>query len=432
MASGENQPEGTRQMNYAAEVRWATDGPSTSQVEYGEDPAKYANLTPLDNNLVTDHRVLLRGLKPSVKYHYRVRSRDQSGEETISEDFAISIAGPGDKQKIRISGVETRNIIATGYEPLKTATEPAGKTAKPAPVHEAKAEKKPESSMIMTEAPVQEALIQQNALLLPPGKFQIEPSLVYAHSSSNKITVRGFSILPILVIGQISTEKVKRDIFIPTFTVRGGIMKDLQAEFRLPYRQQLERVTNDFNVQDQTRNTSGIGDMEGSLYYQCFYERGPLPGLIAGATVKSDSGKSPYGRQIGLGTGHWAVKGNLTAVKSSDPAILFAGAYYTWNFGRDISGFGYVDPGDTIGYNLGVALALNYQTALNFQFEQAITNSVVMSGTDVPGSFVNVADVKVGLIYSISRNCSVDLTAGIGLTEDSPDFTAEVRVPYTF
>lgn len=414
------------EMRYAAEIRWTTDEPSTSQAEYGTDPQNYSNSTPLNNALVTDHRAILTGLKPATVYHYRVKSRNQSGEETVSEDFTVSVVAPGERPKMRITGVETGNIIATGHVAAPKEEKREAEKAEGAGKGVA-----PKKSMIIEEAPIQETLIERNALLLPPGKFQVEPSLTYAHASSNKITVRGFSILPILVIGEISTESVKRDIFIPALTLRGGIWKNLQGEFMIPTRFQYNRVSNQFG-QDETTSTGGLGDIEGSLYYQLLYEKGAMPGLIAGFTAKSDTGRSPYGTLTGLGTGHWGLKTGLTAVKSADPVILFGGVNYAWNIKRDISGFGDVDPGDTVSYNLGAAIALNYQTAMNFQVEQDITGSVVMNGNTVPGSFTNNAIFKIGLIYSISKDLAVDVSGGIGLTEDSPDFTMELRVPYTF
>lgn len=127
------------------------------------------------------------------------------------------------------------------------------------------------------------------------------------------------------------------------------------------------------------------------------------------------------------------------AVKSSDPAIIFSGLGYTWNIERDISEkdtvgneYGTVDPGDTFNYNLGVAFALNYQLALSLQLEQAITTSMRMNHTPVPSSFTNVVNFKYGITWSISKDFSCDITATHGLTTDSPNFSLEIRFPYTF
>lgn len=120
------------------------------------------------------------------------------------------------------------------------------------------------------------------------------------------------------------------------------------------------------------------------------------------------------------------------AVKTSDPAIIFAGLGYTWNLERNINDYGKVDPGDTFSYNLGCAFALNYQLALSLQLEQAVTTKMRMNDRSVPSSFTNVVNFKYGLTWSISKDFSCDMTATHGLTTDAPNFALEVRFPYTF
>ena len=68
----------------SATISWATDSPATSQVEYGMTTA-YGSSTLLDKGLVTSHSVILTGLAPNTMYHFRVRSKDSSGQETMSE-----------------------------------------------------------------------------------------------------------------------------------------------------------------------------------------------------------------------------------------------------------------------------------------------------------------------------------------------------------
>jgi len=84
------------------------------------------------------------------------------------------------------------------------------------------------------------------------------------------------------------------------------------------------------------------------------------------------------------------------------------------------------------GYCLGMALALSYQAAINFQLDQSITTKMKKNGEAVNGSFVNAASFKSGLSWSISDHSSVDLSLSMGLTSDAPDYVIEVRFPYTF
>ena len=75
-----------------ATITWNTDENSTSQVEYGLDTS-YGSITDLDTTLVTSHSVLLTGLASETLYHYRVRSKDSSGNESISQDNTFTPSG---------------------------------------------------------------------------------------------------------------------------------------------------------------------------------------------------------------------------------------------------------------------------------------------------------------------------------------------------
>lgn len=68
-------------------VSWKTDEPSTSQVEFGEGSGgSYQSKTVEDNNMVTDHIVIISELSPSNTYHLRTISRDKAGNAGNSDD----------------------------------------------------------------------------------------------------------------------------------------------------------------------------------------------------------------------------------------------------------------------------------------------------------------------------------------------------------
>jgi hypothetical protein len=80
-----------------ATVSWGTDEPTTAQVDYGPD-AGYGTSSPLDATLVTAHQVVLRNLNPDTLYHFRVRSSDRAGNETLSGDGTFHTPLPPDLQ----------------------------------------------------------------------------------------------------------------------------------------------------------------------------------------------------------------------------------------------------------------------------------------------------------------------------------------------
>ena len=73
----------------SATISWATNEPATSQVEYGTTNA-YGSTTTLDESLITSHGVTLAGLNPSTTYHFKIKSKDESGNEVASQDQTLT------------------------------------------------------------------------------------------------------------------------------------------------------------------------------------------------------------------------------------------------------------------------------------------------------------------------------------------------------
>jgi chitodextrinase len=77
----------------SATITWTTNEPSDSQVEYGT-AVSYGNSTTLNTTLVTNHSTNLAGLVASTDYHYRVKSKDASGNLAVSGDNVFTTAAP--------------------------------------------------------------------------------------------------------------------------------------------------------------------------------------------------------------------------------------------------------------------------------------------------------------------------------------------------
>ncbi|GAB4158258.1 MAG: hypothetical protein Fur003_2060 [Candidatus Dojkabacteria bacterium] len=70
-------------------VTWDTDEPSTSQVEFSEGSGTtYAQKTQEEDELTTNHTVIVSNLTPSQVYHLRAVSRDKVGNKTASYDIS--------------------------------------------------------------------------------------------------------------------------------------------------------------------------------------------------------------------------------------------------------------------------------------------------------------------------------------------------------
>ncbi len=72
----------------SAVVTWNTNEVSTHQVEYGLTDS-YGSQTPENSVLMASHSQSLAGLLPDTSYHFRVKSKDASGNLAISSDNAF-------------------------------------------------------------------------------------------------------------------------------------------------------------------------------------------------------------------------------------------------------------------------------------------------------------------------------------------------------
>ena len=74
----------------SATIRWTTDVPATSRVDYGA--GAYQHSTPLDPALVTEHSVRLTGLSEETQYQYRARSSAEPFGESVGQMHLVTTA----------------------------------------------------------------------------------------------------------------------------------------------------------------------------------------------------------------------------------------------------------------------------------------------------------------------------------------------------
>jgi hypothetical protein len=290
------------------------------------------------------------------------------------------------------------------------------------------------------------ALIERGGILLPKWTMEVEHSATYYNSSSDNVSIDGFAILPILVVGDVVSQKLRRDLALGALTSRIGLPKDFQFEVRLPYGYESERRVWADGKQESA-HTLGLGDLEVAVIKQFKREGAGWPGLLASARWKSTTGKDPFhigGTTPTLGNGFNSIQGTLTAVKSTDPAILFGGFSYTANLSSDkgIAGLdpehperitlGHMNPGDTFGFNVGAAMSINPEMSLNAGWQQSFTRSTTLNYSRVPGSFLNEGLLRIGSTFMYMPGRVVDVGLGIGMTRDTPDFQFSVSFPFRF
>jgi hypothetical protein len=98
----------------SATIKWITDEPATSQVEYGTTTL-YGNFTTEDTNLVNNHIISLINLSSATKYYFRVRSRDKFGNLGISKNNIFITQSIEHFLNTEPPEVTVVNVIDVGY-----------------------------------------------------------------------------------------------------------------------------------------------------------------------------------------------------------------------------------------------------------------------------------------------------------------------------
>ncbi|OIO38400.1 MAG: hypothetical protein AUJ75_02930 [Candidatus Omnitrophica bacterium CG1_02_49_10] len=89
----------------SATITWLTNESSTSQVEYGTGTS-YGSSTTIDIDLELSHTSALSGLTADTAYHYKVRSKDSSGNEAVSGDYTFTTLKESESEGVEEKAVE--------------------------------------------------------------------------------------------------------------------------------------------------------------------------------------------------------------------------------------------------------------------------------------------------------------------------------------
>lgn len=295
---------------------------------------------------------------------------------------------------------------------------------------------------------------RQAGVLTPPRTLILEPSLQYAHSTNTRVAVIGFSIIPAVVIGLIDVRTVNRSAWVGALTARYGLTNRLEVEMRVPYVYRSDstvaRPFNDPTATDSVFNASGngIGDLEFATRYQLNDGGADRPYFIGGLRLKTRTGKDPFEVQrvspfagadqleaeLPTGSGFYTLQPSVTMLFPSDPAVFFGSLLYAHNFARNVGGgFGKIDPGDYTQFNFGMGLALNDRASFSIAYDHTILQKPKQNGVTPPLALtVQLGQLLFGYSYKLSQKTTLNVSLGIGVTQDAPDVQMTVRLPIRF
>lgn len=288
-----------------------------------------------------------------------------------------------------------------------------------------------------------QALIVRGGLLLNSGTLEIDNTTSYFSASSDHLNVNGFALLPILVVGDITSQRVREDYLLPSMTARLGLPHKLQMDFVVPYGYELIRTVDATGTQTSASNF-GLGDISGGIARQLTNEHGRVPDLLANVRFKSTTGADAFtltSSEVALGTGFNSISGSMTAAKSSDPVVFFGNLGYSYNMPANhtvsandptnpgATKIGHFTPGGAVEFQLGSILALNPELSMTVGWDQRFTRATQLDGADIPASYLVEGTLRLGTSYMYAPGRIVDLSFGVGLTPDTPNLQFSVGLP---
>ena len=307
-------------------------------------------------------------------------------------------------------------------------------------------------------------IFEQPGVLTPRGKALLEPSLQYSYSSSNRVALVGYTVIPAILIGLIDVREVKRNTFTAAITGRYGVSNRFELEAKLPYvhrsdtgvgREFIEGAASNSTIFD-TRGR-GIGDVELSARYQLNEGGVDKPYYVGSLRFKSRTGRDPFevttakglvglrgdGIQTELptGSGFYALQPAMTVLYPTDPVVFFGTVSYLHTFQRhDVvrntdqgpEALGTIAPGGIFGFNFGMGLALNDRSSFSIGYDHSSVGRTRQDGLVAPGSVrVQLGTLLLGFSHRLSEQRTLNVSLGAGLTRDSPDMTLTVRMPFS-
>lgn len=225
-----------------------------------------------------------------------------------------------------------------------------------------------------------------------------------------------------------------------TMSVDYGVRDNLTASVNLP-------IVSKYSENPAFDGLShSLGDIGIGARWQPFEVRRGQPMMTFTTNLRLPTGKSPFkidaNQDLATGSGVPTLSAGMNVNHIVDPVALFGSLSFSMSGdAKDLAQIrgtrilSRVEPGQSMSFGLGFAYALSYGISTSISFQETIARGTKLRFTD--GSVAKTKTqtsgvLNFGLGYRISPKTTINITAGIGLTNDSPDFSLGVSVPLSF
>lgn len=359
-----------------------------------------------------------------------------------------------EEQQRRLAQLESSRIVP----PAQLAHSRGAGDAEPPSPPPSSPLTQPEPDRRESARPEVAALPDAGGVLTPRGVLSYENGFDYANTTRNQFTFNGVQVSEVVLIGSVENFTARRQMLQYSGRLRLGLTDRLEADVRVPYVYRNDATS----VLDTTtglsnRSTidgSDLGDIDAGLAWQINDGQGSWPYFVANVRGKFDNADGPYdvpydssnvATRLPVGSGFASAEASLTAIKVSDPAVLYGNIGYVYNHGEDVNkDFGTtritsVEPGDAINASVGMGFAVNPDLSLSFGYkhsyvfptEEETLNTITLVRGDVRSDTQQVGAFTTGVSYRLTDRTSLSVNVEAGVTADAPDVRVGVRVPIT-
>lgn len=317
----------------------------------------------------------------------------------------------------------------------ETSAEPPGKSEGMAAARDALKQKEGDTDQTSLLRETLTAVDKQYSLL-KRGKMNVTYDFNYTYIGQEKINADISS-------GQLTLFNIENDsshMITNTLAADYGVLDNLTASVSLP-------VVSKYSQNPAYDGTShSLGDIGIGARFEPFETRRGHPSMTYTGMLRLPTGRSPFKVQadkgLATGSGVPSITAGINVNHIVDPVALFGSVNLTYSGSakhlsqvRNGRILARVDPGMTFGFGIGFAYALSYNISTSISLQESISAGSKLrfaDGTEVKTQTQTAGVLTFGLGYRVSPKTTLNITAGIGLTNDSPNFTLGVSLPLDF
>ncbi len=267
-------------------------------------------------------------------------------------------------------------------------------------------------------------------VLMNKRRLELRFGLGYSHSTFNKV-----------VPDPLDVELETYYTITNTLSATYGLLNRVSVDTSIPFVYKYQKT-------GEARQVTDLGDVSFNVSWQALTEGRHQPATTVTAGFTAGIGRSPYeidpDNELSTGQGYHSTSLGVNLSKVIDPLVVFGGLSYTHPFqasglsqNRPFGILRSVDPGFSVGYNLGIGYALSYSTSLSFRFSASHTarsefevgrgsqRASFESDEDSSASFV------IGTGWRISPTTTLSFALAYGLIGDE-NYSLSLSLPWEF